>query len=74
VGIPFTAGLAADTLIGSATLTAAQETMLLSNLLYINIHSTFRPGGEIRGQVVPEPATALLVLGGLALLGRRSRH
>jgi hypothetical protein len=74
VPIPHTDGLTADTLIGSATITEAQEAQLLGNLWYINIHSTFRPGGEIRGQVVPEPATLLLVVGGiagLALAGRR---
>ena len=44
---------------------------------YWNIHSTFGPGGEIRGftTVVPEPsALAMLGLGGVALAirGRRS--
>lgn len=76
LGIPFTAGLTSDTLIGSGTLTATQETQLLAGLWYINIHSTFRPGGEIRGQVlvVPEPLSGALLalgLGGLAVAGRR---
>ena len=68
IPIPHTNGVTSDTLVGSAILTATQETQLLSGLWYINIHSTFRPGGEIRGQVVPEPTTLLLLGGGLALL------
>jgi hypothetical protein len=42
---------------------------------YLNVHTTFRPGGEIRGFLVPEPATFGLVglaLGSL-LLGLRRR-
>jgi hypothetical protein len=45
---------------------------------YFNIHTTFSPGGEIRGflTAVPEPATLpLLGLGVLSLLAaRRMRH
>ncbi len=59
-------------LIGGAILTEAQETDLLAGLWYINVHSTVFPGGEIRGQVVPEPATlSLLAVAGLTLLARR---
>ena len=37
---------------------------------YVNVHNASFPGGAIRGQV-PEPTTALLLAGGLALLARR---
>jgi MYXO-CTERM domain-containing protein len=44
---------------------------------YLNIHSSFRSGGEIRGfySVVPEPTSAMLALVGLGLpvLLRRTR-
>ena len=35
------------------TLTASQETELLGGLWYVNIHTSFKPGGEIRGQINP---------------------
>ena len=44
---------------------------------YLKIHTSFVPGGEIRGFLqlspVPEPATVALMLGGLALVGAASR-
>ena len=41
---------------------------------YLNIHSTFAPGGEIRGLLTPEPATLTLVGGSLlALAAARKR-
>ncbi|MDQ3021910.1 MAG: CHRD domain-containing protein [Bacteroidota bacterium] len=35
------------------TLTVAQDTMLLNGRVYSNVHTNFRPGGEIRGQILP---------------------
>lgn len=54
--------------IGAAVISDSQEADLLADLWYINIHSTTFPGGEIRGQVVPEPATLLLLGTGLGLV------
>jgi hypothetical protein len=47
---------------------------------YFNIHTSFAPGGEIRGFLapVPEPSSYALMLGGLAAIGalvrRRRQH
>jgi hypothetical protein len=65
-------GVTAGSFVGYHTISEEFETELLAGLWYINIHSTQHTGGEIRGQVVPEPtALALLGLAGAALLLRR---
>lgn len=40
---------------------------------YLNIHTTEHGGGEIRG-IIPEPASALLALGGVTVLGVARRR
>ena len=39
---------------GTQTLTLEQFGYLLDGLTYINVHTTINPGGEIRGQVMPQ--------------------
>ena len=57
--------------VGSAILTATQETNLLSGNWYVNVHTTNFGGGEIRGQVIVNrvPIPAAVWLFGSGLLG-----
>lgn len=61
---------------GFQPLTPALVAELKAGNLYINIHSTAFPGGEIRGQVVPEPSSLAALAAsslGLAVMLRRRR-
>lgn len=76
VGVPAGVRLGLDfsqnPAIGSAFISAGFAQEIQDGLWYVNIHSTFRPGGEIRGQVVPAPASAaLLGMAGLGVMRRR---
>ena len=61
---------------GSVTLTSGQGQDLLDNELYINVHSGFAGGGEIRGQLVavPEPSAFVLLGFGVVLLFQARRN
>jgi hypothetical protein len=73
-GLTFDFGVSSGTYSGANTFTAPQMADLINGLYYVNIHSSFAPGGEIRGQIllVPEPGTgALVALGIMGLAVRR---
>ena len=54
VAIPLGGGAPSSPITGSATLTDAQAAQLTSGMWYVNVHTQGNPGGEIRGQVLPE--------------------
>jgi CHRD domain/PEP-CTERM motif len=49
---------------------------LLGNRAYFNVHSVFRPGGELRANLaqVPEPASWALMIMGFGLVGANLRR
>jgi hypothetical protein len=81
-GLTFDVGVTTGTFSGSGVIPAARIPDVLAGLTYINIHSTFRPGGEIRGQIIdpvliPEPLSAVMFCAGvlgLVPFSRRSRR
>lgn len=72
-GITFDFGVSSGNFSFNGVITPTQAGHILAGNTYINLHSTFRPGGEIRGQIVPEPST-LLALGLTALVAARRRR
>jgi hypothetical protein len=76
-GITFDFGVTSGNFSFNGIITPTQASNILSGLTYVNIHTTFRPGGEIRGQIlnpVPEPtACALLAIGALGMFPFRRR-
>jgi hypothetical protein len=52
VVFPFSAPLTSPISYTSVPLTDAQEADLFAGLNYVNLHTTARPGGEIRGQLI----------------------
>lgn len=72
VVLPIAGAGAISPIIGQSVISDLFESQILGGLSYVNVHSTMFPGGEIRGQVVPEPTMlSLMALGGLLLVRRR---
>jgi subtilisin family serine protease len=61
-------------IVGSVTLTEAQQGFLVNSTLYINIHTAAFPAGEIRGQVVPQGSLGEGIIVGILDTGINSDH
>ena len=61
-------------MVGSTTLTGAQQGMLVNGLLYVNIHTTAFPGGEIRGQIYATGTMGEGIIIGVIDTGINSSH
>jgi hypothetical protein len=72
-GITFDFGVTSGAISFNGVISDAHEQAILDGLTYINIHTTFRPGGEIRGQILPEPSSVALLTLGLVGIGFRRR-
>ncbi len=72
-----TAALARDRLLNAMRVGVSNDPLPGdSNIAYFNLHTSFRPGGEIRGNLlpgIPEPSTVLLLTMGLATVACRRR-
>ncbi len=74
-----TAALARDRLLNAMRVGVANDPLPGdSSIAYFNIHTSFRPGGESRGNIIPgipEPTSLLLLMSGLAMVAgwRRKR-
>lgn len=64
-----TTGSNFGTIVGSTTVTDTVRDHILAGMTYINLHSSVHGGGELRGQVIPEPGTYALLAGILAMGG-----
>jgi hypothetical protein len=54
VVIPLGQGAPSSPMTGSATLSPQQADDMMAGKWYVNVHTQANPGGEIRGQVMPE--------------------
>lgn len=68
-----TSGSISGSSVATGVYSAGQITDLKNGLHYVNIHSTNFGGGEIRGQLVPEPSAMILGIAAAGLLIRRRR-